>query len=211
MNIYSGLCQGRNRNAGQAAEGKRQRTAALYMAAVVAMLVLAAGARQGLSQVVPSAYRQSLTISAGALATGQYLQYGERKQFGASGFLDVDTSHHIGAELEATWIHPKQVDNLHTVTYQAGPRFRINRGKYAPYVKVLAGVGEFSYPYHYFGTGGFFIVAPGIGVDYRINRRIHLRLADFEYTYWPQFSYDPGTTSPISSATISTGLRVRIF
>jgi len=211
MKINSGLCQVRNWTAGWAAIGRQGRSASLPAAACAVLLLLFLAPQYASSQSVPSAYRESLTFFGGVTATGQYLQYGERKQLGATGFLDVETTHHLGAELEVTWIKPRAVDNLHTMTYQAGPRFRVNRGKYEPYVKALVGVGEFSYPYHYFGTGGFLIVTPGVGIDYRLNNRFRLRLADFEYTYWPEFSYNPGTTTPISSGTISSGIRVRLF
>lgn len=211
MKSYFGLSQVRNWLAGLAAKGRNCSMAGAPVAACVALLVLFLAPQFASSQAAPSGYRQSLSYFAGATATGQYLQYGERKQLGVTGFLDVETSHHIGAEVEVTWIKPRQVDNLHTMTYQAGPRFRIDRGKWEPYVKTLVGVGEFSYPYHYFGTGSFLIVSPGGGVDYRLNSRVRVRLADFEYTYWPQFTYNPGTTTPISSGTLSSGIRVRIF
>jgi hypothetical protein len=206
MKIYSGLCRTWNRGA---APGPC--SPVFYSAVLAFLLILVIGVPEAWSQVVPSAYNQSLTLFVGGEVTGQYLQYGERKQLGATGLLDVDTNHHIGAEVETTWIHPRSVDNLHTLTFQAGPRYRINVRKYEPYVKFLAGVGEFSYPYHFFGTGGFLILSPGGGVDYNLKHRIRLRLVDFEYTYWPEFTYNPGTTTPISSATISSGIRVRIF
>jgi len=180
-------------------------------AVLAVLLVSAVGVPRGWSQVAPSAYSQNLTIFVGGEVTGQYLQYGERKQLGATGFLDADTTHHVGAEVETTWIHPRSVDNLHTLTFQAGPRYRVQMHKYEPYVKFLAGVGEFSYPFHFFGTGGFLVLSPGGGVDYNLKHRIRMRLVDFEYTYWPEFTYNPGTTTPISSATISSGIRVRIF
>jgi len=50
------------------------------------------------------------------------------------------------------------------------------------------------------------VVAPGGGVDYRLNNRIRLRLADLEYQYWPQFTY-----GAMTSVGVSTGIRVRIF
>ena len=53
------------------------------------------------------------------------------------------------------------------------------------------------------------VIAPGGGVDFRLNRRIHLRLADFEYQFWPQAAY--GTTPAFSSIGVSSGIRVRIF
>jgi hypothetical protein len=211
MNIYSGLCQNRNRKASPKAGGTQRRSGIFFAAVLAGFLVLALDAPSASSQVVPSGYKQSLTYFGGATATGQYLQYGERKQWGVTGFLELDTSHHIGAVFETSWIHPRQPDNLHTLTYQGGVRYRMNFGKLEPYAKALAGVGEFSYPYHYFDNGSFLIVSPGGGVDYRLNSRIRLRVVDFEYTYWPEFSYNPGTTTPISSATVSSGIRVRIF
>ena len=72
-------------------------------------------------------------------------------------------------------------------------------------MKALAGVGEFNFPYNY-ATGSYLVVAPGGGLDYRINRLIRIRVADFEYQLWPQFTY-----GSMSSFGVSTGIRVRIF
>jgi hypothetical protein len=43
-------------------------------------------------------------------------------------------------------------------------------------------------------------------VDFRINHGICVRLADFEYQIWPQFTY-----GSMSSVGISAGIRFRIF
>jgi hypothetical protein len=43
-------------------------------------------------------------------------------------------------------------------------------------------------------------------VDYRVNHRIHIRVADVEYQDWPQFTY-----GAMTSVGVSAGLRVGIF
>ena len=74
-----------------------------------------------------------------------------------------------------------------------------------PYAKGLIGFGQFNYPYN-LGTDNDFVVAPGGGLDFRVTKRIRIRVADFEYQIWPGFHY--GT---LTSYGLSTGIRVRIF
>jgi hypothetical protein len=67
------------------------------------------------------------------------------------------------------------------------------------------GFGQFNYPYN-LGTDTDLVIAPGGGIDYRITHRIRVRVADFEYQFWPQFHY-----GALLSYGISSGIRVRIF
>lgn len=179
----------------------------LGKAVLVAMLLAAclALARAASGQVVPAADAGGLMLSAGATASGYYLQYGERKMIGVTGFVDADTRRRLGIEGEARWLVFRQTDDVHASTYAIGPRYRMNIGRFQPYAKGLVGFGEFTFPYNY-AHGSYLVVAPGGGVDFRLNRRIHLRLADFEYQYWPQFTF--GAISPFG---VSSGIRVRIF
>jgi hypothetical protein len=139
------------------------------------------------AQAVQSADAGGPLLSVGGTASGYYLQYGQIKLLGASVFVDADTRRHFGVEAEARWLQFHQI------------------GRFQPYVKVLAGVGEFNFPYNY-ATGSYLVVAPGGGLDYRINRLIRIRVADVEYQLWPQFTY-----SSMSSVGVSTGIRLRIF
>lgn len=162
-----------------------------------------AGAAQ--AQVAPSAYAGGFSLSAGVLASGSYLQYGERKMLGFTGFVDADTKRRLGIEAEGRWIEFHQVANVHAETYSAGLRYHFNVHHFQPYVKGLAGFGKFNFPYDY-AHGSYLVVTAGGGADYVLNRRIHLRVADFEYQDWPQFTY-----GAMTSLSVSTGIRVRIF
>lgn len=176
--------------------------------AIVSVILLAAFlalAHQASAQVIPSADAGGFTLSAGATGSGYTLQYGERKMLGVAGFVDLDTRRHIGIEGEARWLVFHQTADVHATTYAIGPRYHMNKGRFQPYAKALVGIGQFNFPYNY-ATGNYLVVTPGVGVDYRLTHRIQLRLADFEYQYWPQFTY-----GAMTSVGVSTGIRVRIF
>ena len=163
----------------------------------------AAGASS--AQVVPAGDAGGLVLTAGATASGYYVQYGERKLLGISAFIDADTKRRIGLEGEARWLEFHQIGNVHAETYAMGPRYHMNFGRFQPYAKGLVGIGKFNFPYND-AHGSYLVIAAGGGVDYRITRRLRLRLADCEYQYWPQFTFAPMTTFGVSS-----GLRIRVF
>ena len=156
-------------------------------------------------QVAAAGDAGKLTITAGATGTGSYLQYGERKMVGITGFVDVDSRSPFGVELEGRWIEWNQTANVHAETYSLGPRYHKNFGKLQPYAKGLLGFGDFNFPYN-LATGRYLMVTAGGGVDYHLTNRIYLRAADVEYQYWPQFTF-----GAMSTFSISTGLRVRVF
>jgi hypothetical protein len=172
---------------------------------VILLAVCLALARTASGQVVPAADAGGLMLSAGATASGYYLQYGERKMLGVTGFVDADTKRRLGIEGEARWLVFHQTNDVHASTYTIGPRYHVNIGRFQPYAKGLVGIGEFNFPYNY-AHGSYLVVTPGGGVDFSLNRRIHLRIADVEYQYWPQFTF-----GAMSSFGVSSGVRVRIF
>jgi hypothetical protein len=169
------------------------------------LLPCLAMARSATAQVIPQGDQGGVTLSAGATASGFYLQYGERKMLGVSAFFDAETKHRIGIEGEARWLMFHQTDNVHATTYSIGARYHFNLRKFQPYAKGLVGIGEFNFPFN-LATGSYLVVTAGGGVDYRLNRKIHLRLADFEYQYWPQFTY-----GAMTSTGVSAGLRYTIL
>lgn len=157
------------------------------------------------AQTVASATVDGPLLSVGGTASAFLLQYGERKMLGASAFVDADTRRHFGLEAEARWLIFNQTANVHDSTYSIGPRYFRQVGRFEPFAKGLVGIGEFNFPYNY-AHGSYLVITPGAGTDFRINHRIRLRLVDFEYQYWPQFTY-----GPLSSVGISSGIRFRIF
>jgi hypothetical protein len=173
--------------------------AAVILAACLAMAGTAS------AQVVPAGDAGGLKLSAGATASGFYLQYGERKMFGIAGFVDADTKRQFGLEAEGRWLEFHKTADVHAETYSIGPRYHMNFGRFQPYAKGLIGFGKFNFPYDY-AKGNYMVVTGGAGVDYHLKNRIYIRAADFEYQNWPQFTY-----GAMSSFGVSAGIRVRIF
>jgi hypothetical protein len=172
---------------------------------VVLLAICLAEPRSAVGQVVPSADAGGSRLTVGATAIGYALQYGERKMLGVAAIADIDTKRRIGFEGEAQWLIFHQTANVHTETYLIGPRYQMTFGRFQPYAKGLVGFGRFNYPYN-LGQDNDLVIAPGGGLDYRLTNRLRLRLADFEYQFWPQFHY-----GALSSYGVSSGIRVRIF
>ena len=158
-------------------------------------------------QSAPSGWEEGYSISVGGTASGYYLGYGARKIAGPAAFFDIDTRHRLGIEGEARWLLAPQTADVHNTTWLIGGRYTPFRfeGRFSPYVKGLVGFTQFNFPYNY-AKGDYFVVAPGAGLDYRLSRRVRLRVVDFEYQFWPQFTFNS-----VPSYGISTGIRVRVF
>lgn len=161
--------------------------------------------RPAMGQAVESATSTKASLWAGAGGSGYYIQYGGSNELGITGFIDADTGHRLGVEAEGRWLEYHKKDDIHIETYLGGLRYRFNVGRFQPYAKGLVGIGNFNFPYGY-AYGRYLVAAGGGGVDYRLNHRWSVRAVDFEYQYWPQFTY-----GAMSSAGISTGIRYRIF
>jgi hypothetical protein len=175
----------------------------LAVALAVALIALAM-AGNAHAQVAASASSGGFGLSAGVTGSGEYIQYGERKMVGITGFADFDTMNHFGIEGEARFVQFRQTADVHFTTYSAGLRYRRNFHRFQPYVKGLIGEGFFNFPYNY-ATGHYLVTTAGGGLDYRISRNIHIRAADAEWQYWPQFTYGSMTTLGVS-----TGIRFNI-
>jgi hypothetical protein len=176
---------------------------AIFLAGVLAVWL--AGSCLASGQVVPAGDAGGSSLTVGATATGFQLGYGDRKMLGIAAVADLDTKRRTGFEGEAQWLIFNQTANVHTSTWLIGPRYHLTFGRWQPYAKGLVGFGQFNYPYN-LGTDTDLVIAPGGGIDYRITHRIRVRVADFEYQFWPQFHY-----GALLSYGISSGIRVRIF
>lgn len=163
------------------------------------------GSSAASAQVVPAGYQERIAIHAGGTASEAYLEFGQTRLLGATAFADIDIYRHYGIEGEARFLEFNQPKNIHAETYLGGPRARLNVGRFQVYAKGLIGLGVFHYTYGYGGDSDF-VAAGGGGVDFHISPRVHLRLADAEYQYWPEFHY-----GPMSSFVLSAGLRIRVF
>jgi len=174
-------------------------------AAAVLGLLLGIGLRPAAAQVVPSADAGGIKISVGGTASAFNVQYGQRKLAGIAAFADVDTRRGIGIEGEARWLDFHQIADMHIETYSIGARYHRNFGKFQPYGKGLIGYGDMNFPYNY-ATGRYTVVTMGGGIDYLWKHRLSIRAADFEYQYWPQFTF-----GSMSTVGVSAGVRYRVF
>jgi hypothetical protein len=159
-------------------------------------------------QVVPAADKGGLILSAGATASGYSLNYGEQKLLGVTALVDAETRRHLGAEAEVRRLQFHNSNEIAATTYLAGGRYFTNAGRFQLYAKFMAGFGHASLEFN-LAEANSLVIAPGGGVDFLLNRRVHLRLADFEYQRWPQAVY--GSTPSFASSGISSGIRIRVF
>jgi hypothetical protein len=171
---------------------------------LLAFLVVGVG--RGICQSAPSTIGGDESITAGGTFSGYHLNYGSRTLLGASAYVDADYNLRFGIEGEARWLNFRQRADVNAATYLIGPRYVFRpMGRARPYAKFLVGGGHFNFPYDY-AQGNYFVIAPGGGIDYRINRRIRFRMVDVEYQYWPQFTY-----GALSSVGISTGIAFHFY
>ncbi len=144
-------------------------------------------------------------VTLGATVSAFHSDYGQRTLDGGTLYLDANLYRRIGVEAEARTLSLHSDDGLRQSTYLVGPRFSSSRRTLRPYTKLLAGRGTFQFPYHY-AHGSYFVVAAGTGLDWHLNRSATVRVIDFEYQRWPQFTF--GELRPYG---ISTGLSLRLF
>jgi hypothetical protein len=174
--------------------------------AVTAFCLAAASSTAAIAQVAPESYGGNQTVAVGGTVSGFRLDYGKRDLGGAGVFVDADLNDRIGLTGEANWLWLHQFADTHFSTYLAGPRLTFNnRGNFRPYIKGLVGGGLFNFPYNY-AHGSYFVAAGGGGLDYHIAPRLRLRLVDFEYQYWPEFSF--GAIKPYG---VSVGIQYQLF
>ncbi len=167
---------------------------------------VAIAARSARAQVAEAADAGGVVVTVGGLASYYSVSYGSRQLAGFGAFVDAEPKGRPGVEAEYRNLLWQQTADVHLSTWLIGPRYGFHDfHRFQPYVKVLVGNGEFSFPYGY-AHGSYFVLAPGGGVDYHFNRRISFRVADFEYQDWPQFTF-----GNMSSFGVSSGIRIRVY
>ena len=141
------------------------------------------------AQAVPTATGPGGRLALGIAPSGFQADYGKRYIGGAAVYVDANLTLHLGIEAEARRLQYNEEAGIRQTTYLAGPRLTLRPHDFSPYAKLLVGIGQFHFPYGY-ADGRYFVIAPGAGIDYRLRGSgIKLRLIDFEYQDWPQFTY----------------------
>lgn len=188
-------------------EMKKFRAASVTTLGVGLLLSLGAalGVRAAQSQALPTATAPGAYIAIGGSYAYFKPQYPQASLGGAGVYVDIQARRWLGIEAEGRWLREGQISGSHQTTYLIGPRIELRRGRFSPYVKGLVGDGRLVFPYG-FGYGDYLVVAPGGGLDVNLTRNIKLRVIDFEYQYWPQF-----TLGAISPYGFSAGVSYKVF
>ncbi len=143
-------------------------------------------------------------LAAGGAVTATHIPYGGRTALGGVAYVDTNITPRVGLEYEGRFLRYHLDEDVSQTSYLAGARVVFWRGRVQPYVKVMMGLGQMTFPFHY-ATGSYFVVAPGAGLDYALSNRWTARVVDVEYQDWTAFSY--GSLQPYS---VSSGLRFRL-
>jgi hypothetical protein len=147
----------------------------------LALLLLCGGTSALLAQSLPTASRAGdLQIGGGfVLARPDYVQ---NTFNGFAAYADFDFRQHLGVEAE---FHQIAGDQIRQRTYEIGCRYFRTYGPLVPYVKAMAGSGDFDYP-----TGlanlVYTMFAAGAGADLKFSDHLHIR-GDYEFQKWVSF------------------------
>jgi hypothetical protein len=173
---------------------------------VFGLLLAFAAASTAFGQAIYTADGPGSYTAVGATFSAYQSDYGKRQLGGESAFVDAHLYRRIGVEAKATWLNLNTDEGIKQRTYLIGPKIALKGRTLRPYVKLLAGRGEFDFPFG-LGSGSYFVAAPGAGLDWHVGHtRLLVRIVDFEYQIWNGFSY--GAIHPYG---ISTGLSVRVW
>jgi hypothetical protein len=142
----------------------------------------------GHAQAMPTATAHGNLQAGGGLSLGMP-DYGERNIGGATAFADFDFTPHIGVEADIHYVALVTPSDLAENSYEIGPRYVYRRGRFAPYGKVLIGLGSLviqesqDNPGKYDGT--YFMYSFGGGLDIQVSKHIIVRAIDAEVQRWP--------------------------
>lgn len=149
------------------------------------------------AQATPTASRKS-TLQVGAGFSNANTDYLPKRVNGITIFADYDFFHHLGLEGEFRYVKNGET-NIYEKTYEVGPRYLRNYGRFSPYGKALYGRGVFNYTYRGERTANlaYNLVAFGGGLDYRMLSHVNLR-GEYEYQHWFGFPVHGLTPSAIT-------------
>lgn len=179
-------------------------------------LFLFAAAVNVRAQVVPTAYRGQISLTAGGFASAFQPDYAgggvtgtsPNRLIGFGAYADLHMTRWITIEAEARWLRENAFAGITEDNYLFGPRVPIHEYKrlgITPYGKALVGLGKMKFEYNE-AYGRFTDIALGGGVDMKISKHFIVRPIDFEYQLWP--NWINGTLKPYGA---SAGIAYRIF
>jgi hypothetical protein len=178
----------------------------LLRATLLFLPLLSVLARTGSAQALPAGKGPGAYTTIGVSGALFQSDYGKYHLWGPSVYADIHLHRHAGITAEARFLNNGGKFGVREQTYLAGPRWAFKPVGWVPYVKFPVGLGRVNFPYTY-GYGKYFVMAPGGGLErWMAGDRIHVRVIDVEYQFWPQFTY--GTLHPYG---VSAGISFQIF
>lgn len=169
-------------------------------------LFLLLGSRFMRAQVAPTAFKSSISLTAGGMVSAFHPDYIPNKLAGVGAYMDLNLFHGIGIEAEGRWQHIHETYDISQDNYLIGPRVKVlHFWRAQPYVKALGGFSEMNFEYN-LAHGRFTTVAFGGGIDIKVTRHWSVRAIDAEYQKWPIFG-----NSTLSPYGVSVGMGYRIF
>ncbi len=187
------------------------------LAVVLFACLLGAGGLTARAQVVPSATRSQLSLTAGGMGSAFQPDYAgggvaatsPRRLYGLGAYVDVKFNRWVQLEAEGRWLRFNQFEKIHQDSYLIGPRVPIHQfGRFTPYAKVLVGFGNMNFEYSE-ATCRCSDIAYGGGVDIRWTKRLSLRAVDFEYQQWP--SWYAAQNAQMHPYGVSVGIGYKVF
>jgi len=187
-------------------------------------VLLAAGSLSARAQVVPSAFARGMAITAGGEVSGFQPDYAGNGipqaatlhgyLAGIGTFVDVKFTPRVQIEAEGRWMRFNKPDGgIYEDNYLVGPRvpiYKLHFWHATPYAKALIGYGKMNFEDGN-GWGRYTAIAYGGGLDIKVSRRINLRLPDFEFQQWPNWSEGAGKNYTLFPYGISAGVSYRVF
>lgn len=157
------------------------------------------------AQAVATATGPGSFVAVGGGISAFQAVYGNQNIAGGFLYADVNPHWRVGFEGEARFLRYHTFEDVTETNYLGGVRVMLLRPRrLQPYTKFLAGMGKITLPFGY-AHGSFLTYAPGAGLDVALNSYVAVRVVDFEYQHWPQFTY-----GPLNPYGISTGISVRL-
>lgn len=176
-----------------------------YLQAMCLLMMTCCAVRVS-AQALPAGKGPGPYTAVGVMGSIYKTDYGQQTLVGPAVFVDANIHRLVGIEAEARWLRYNGKVGVTQDTYMVGPRYSFKPVGWVPYVKMPVGVAHMRFPYGY-ATGNYFVMAPGGGVDYWLKGdTIRVRVVDFEYQIWPQFSF--GTLKPYG---VSAGISFRVW
>ncbi len=174
---------------------------------IVALAVVPASLQ---GQAAPAVRGGIPPLTAGGYYSNFYSDYNPVHLGGAGVYVDWNIFGRLGVEGEARWLRFNQLQGSYEDNYLVGPRYSWHFKKFVPYAKFLMGAGELEFNANQ-GHGGYFAMAPGGGLDYRLTRRVTIRVIDYEYQIWPSALGGGFPSNGLTPHGFSFGAGYRIF